>query len=95
MLFFVLAYQNHIYNQTARSLDVIDAEFVKLETPWDSFVEKPLQNQTSLTVGKVCLLKPARISTKNLSVLKKSIIYAIVEGILEFLKFDKIMQLLN
>ena len=34
MLFFALAYQNHIYTQTVRSWDVIDAGRVQLETPW-------------------------------------------------------------
>ncbi len=32
MLFFVLAYQNHIYTQTAHSWHVIEAGSVKLET---------------------------------------------------------------
>ncbi len=51
MLFFVIAYQNHMYTQTACSEDVIDA----------------------LTLGKVCPLKLAWISTENLSVPKKNI----------------------
>ena len=37
MLFFVLAYQNHIYTSTTCSWDVIDAGSVKLETPYCIF----------------------------------------------------------
>ena len=96
-LYFVLAYQNHIYTQTACSWDVLDAKSVKLETPWVVCQlfrkKKQLQNKTSLMLGKVCPLKSVQIATENLSLLKKSIICAMVEAGANclFFKFDKIV----
>ena len=54
-----------------------------------SFLEKLLQNQTSLTPGEVCPLKSYRIWTEILSVHKKTNIYAVVGQIFEILYFSK------
>ena len=57
-----------------------------------SSLEKQLQNQTSVTLTKVCTLKSCLILTGNSSPLEKSIICAAVGRIFKFLKITKIMD---
>ena len=57
-----------------------------------SSLEKQLQNQTSVTLTKVCTLKSWRILTQISSTLKKSMICAVVGRIFKFLKMSKIVQ---
>ena len=57
-----------------------------------SSLETQLQNQTSVTLTKVCTLKSWPIWTEISSALEKSIICAVVGRIFKFLKIEKIID---
>ena len=57
-----------------------------------SSLNKQLQNQTSVTLTKICTLKSYLILTGNSSPLEKSIICAAAGRIFKFLKITKIMD---